>query len=319
MAPEEKKMAHMVESMMYAGEVPWHGLGTRVDSAPSSAEAIRLAGLDWDVMQSPVQVGGADVEGYMANVRSSDGKVLGITSDKYVPVQNCEAFDFTDSIIGGDVRYETAGSLKGGKLVWLLARLEGRKILGDEIQQYLTFATGHDGKTPVRVFDTSTRVVCANTYQMALRGAKRVWHFEHASGVHDKLREARETLANARDYMDALGARAEELYEQKLSRDNVDAILGQVFGDESVLEGQPMKQKRIVMLKDRLMEVYTGRDDLQNFRGTAWGMYNAFADVAAHARPTFAGAGAKERLFLSYVEGNKLLASAQRAIEAVAA
>lgn len=312
-------MAHEVESMMYAGETPWHGLGVAVDEAPSSADAIRLAGLDWDVVQSPVQVGGRDVEGYAANVRSSDGKVLGITSDRYVPVQNREAFEFTDLILGGDVRYETAGSLRGGKLVWLLARLEGRKVLGDEVQQYLTFATGHDGKTPVRVFDTSTRVVCANTYQLALSGARRVWHFEHASGVHDKLREARETLSNAMAYMDALTRKAEDLYAQKLTRDGVDAILSQVFGDESAFDGQPMKQRRIVMLKDRLMEVYEGRDDLQNMRGTAWGMYNAFADVAAHARPTFAGPDAKERLFLSYVEGNRLLASAQRAIEAVAA
>ena len=319
-------MAHELEinadgtaSMFYAGETPWHGLGTRVEEAATSADAIKLAGLDWDVVQSPVSVGGRDVDGYSANVRSTDGKVLGITSDKYVPVQNREAFEFTDLLIGGDVKYETAGALKGGKLVWLLAKLESRKILGDEIQQYLTFATGHDGKTPVRVFDTSTRVVCANTYQLALGSAKRVWHFEHASGVHDKLREARETLANARDYMDALEQRAEELYNTKLGQEQVNKILTQIFGDETLFEDQSMKAKRIVMLKDRLIEVYTGRDDLQNMRGTAWGMYNAFADVAAHARPTFDGPQAKERLFLSYVEGNQLLKQAQKALELVAA
>lgn len=319
-------MAHELEintdgtaSMFYAGETPWHGLGTKVEEAQSSHDAIKLAGLDWDVVQSPVMVGGNVVEGYSANVRSTDGKVLGITSDKYVPVQNREAFEFTDLLLGGDVRYETAGSLKGGKLVWLLARLEGRKILGDEIQQYLTFATGHDGKTPVRVFDTSTRVVCANTYQMALNSAKRVWHFEHASGVHDKLRDARETLANARDYMDALEQKAEELFNIKLGQEQVNKILSQVFGDETLFEDQPMKQKRIIMLKDRLIEVYNSKDDLQNMRGTAWGMYNAFADVAAHARPTFDGPQAKERLWLSFIEGNQLLKSAQKALELVAA
>lgn len=311
-------MAHEIESMMYAGETPWHGLGTKVDEAPSSADAIRLAGLDWDVVQSPVSVGGREVEGYAANVRSTDGAILGITSDRYVPVQNREAFEFTDHLLGEGARYETAGSLRGGKLVWLLARLDGRKILGDEVEQYLTFAAGHDGKTPVRVFDTSTRVVCANTYQMALKGAKRVWHFEHASGVHDKLREARETLVNAREYMDALAAEADRMYAAKITKDRLEKILKQVFGDEDAFKDQPARQRRIVLLKDRLIEVYEGRDDLQNFRGTEWGLYNAFADVAAHARPTFAKdrTAAKERLFLSYVEGNALLKAAQAALAA---
>jgi len=311
-------MSSEVETMFYAGETPWHGLGTRVDQAVTSAEAIQLANLDWDVLQSPIQVSGNDVEGYAANVRSTDGKVLGITSDKYVPVQNREAFEFTDLLIGSGAKYETAGSLKEGKLVWLLAQLEGRKILGDEIAQYLTFATGHDGKTPVRVFDTSTRIVCANTFQVALNGAKRVWHFEHSSGVHDKLREARETLTNARQYMDSLESKAEELYAQKLLDSDVTKILDIMFGAESAFVDQPMKQKRIIFLKDRLMEVYVGCEDLQNHRGTAWGMYNAVADIAAHQKPTFDGPLARERRWLSYIEGNQLLKSAQKALELVA-
>jgi phage/plasmid-like protein (TIGR03299 family) len=305
--------------MMWTGEKPWHGLGVEVKEAPTSADAIRLAGLDWDVVQSPVEVGGREVPGYRANVRASDGSVLGITSDKYVPVQNRDAFDFTDALLGVGARYETAGSLRGGRLVWLLARVDGRKILGDEVEQYLTFATGHDGKTPVRVFDTSTRVVCANTYQLALNGAKRVWSFEHSSGVHDRLREFRVTMENARAYLDGLEAKAQELYGLKLTRESVDRILDQVFGDESDAEGQPMKAARVVALKGRLLSVYEGREDLQNMRGTAWGLYNAFADFAAHSKPTFNTSDARERRWLSYVEGNQMLKSVQKAIEAVAA
>jgi hypothetical protein len=132
---KEEIMAHMVETMCYTGETPWHGLGVKVDSAPSSAEAIKLAGLDWDVVQTPVMVNGKEIPNYLANVRDSDGAVLGITSDKYKPVQNREAFDFTDAMIGAGCKYETAGSLKGGKLVWLLALTDSRKILGDERHQ----------------------------------------------------------------------------------------------------------------------------------------------------------------------------------------
>lgn len=311
-------MAANVETMLYVGETPWHGLGTKVDSAPTSAEAIKLAGLDWTVEQSPIMVNGAEVEGYLANVRNTDGKILGITSDKYKPVQNSEAFDFTDELIGAGCKYETAGSLKEGKLIWLLALTDSRKILGDEIQQYLTFATGHDGKTPVKVFDTSTRVVCSNTYQIALKGAKRVWSFEHQSGVHDRIREFTITMANARNYMDNLETYAQKLFEQKISQKKLEKILTQVFGDESEFADQPVKVKRIQALKSRLNGVYESKDDLQNFRGTAWGLYNAASDVACHATPTFITDDAKERRFLSFIDGNKFLLEFQKAIELVA-
>lgn len=312
-------MAHQVETMAYSGEVPWHGLGVRVSEAMTSEEAIRQAGLDWIVTQSPVTVGGLDVPGYLANVRSTDGRVLGITSNRYVPVQNAQAFDFTDELIGTGARYEVAMSLRDGKLVVLVVQLDGRKILSDEVKQFLTLAAGHDGKVPIRVFDTSTRSVCDNTYQLALRGAKRVWTFEHSAGVHDRLRRFSETMRNARAYMDGLEAKAEELYRQKLLDAQVSGILDQVFGDEDEFKDQPAKANRIVALKSRLLGVYNDRDDLQNMRGTAWGLYNAFADVAAHGTPTFNVGNVRERRFLSYIDGNKLLKAAQAAIETVAA
>ena len=109
-------MAANVETMFYVREKPWHGLGTCVEEAPTSADALRLAGLDWEVKQRSIQVcGGAKIENFKANVRSSDGAVLGVVSDRYQIVQNAEAFSFTDELIGGDVRYETAGSLQNGK------------------------------------------------------------------------------------------------------------------------------------------------------------------------------------------------------------
>jgi phage/plasmid-like protein (TIGR03299 family) len=317
-------MSHEVESMFYAGEVPWHGLGPAVSEAKSRGEAIRLAGLDWDVALAPVSVFGNEVQGYRAIVRSSDASVLGIASDKYVPVQNREAFAFVDEALDGG-RYETAGSLRNGKVVWLLAQLGEYSVLGDAVRKFLCFTTGHsgDGDAPVRVVPTDTRVVCANTLRMALRDVRSTWTFEHVAGVHDKLKMASETLRRSRDYSVALQRRAEELYKVKVSKPQLDQILEEVFGNEKdeELEGSPVRAKRIVMLKDRLVEVYEQKPDLQNFRGTAWGLYNAFADVAAHARPTYAKdrKKAKERLFLSFLEGNELLKAGQKAIERVSA
>ena len=95
-------MAHEVETLMYTREKPWHGLGTRVDEAPNSAEALKLAGLDWQIVQHDVSMDGNIIPGYKANVRSTDQRCMGIVSSRYKVVQNEEAFAFTDGLIGGD-------------------------------------------------------------------------------------------------------------------------------------------------------------------------------------------------------------------------
>ena len=108
-------MAHMIESMFSVREKPWHGLGTIVMEAPASAGALKLAGLDWTVVQEPVYTDNQElIKGYKANVRSSDGKVLGVVSDRYRVVQNTDAFSFTDELLGKGVRYETAGAMQEG-------------------------------------------------------------------------------------------------------------------------------------------------------------------------------------------------------------
>ena len=129
-------MSANVETMFYVREKPWHGLGTMVQEAPTSADALRLAGLDWTVEARDMWLNGGyePIPGYKANVRSSDNKVLGVVSDKYRIVQNADAFAFTDALIGGDVHYETAGSLLDGKKIWLLAKLPDSEICG-EIRQ----------------------------------------------------------------------------------------------------------------------------------------------------------------------------------------
>ena len=111
-------MAAEVESMFYVREAPWHGLGTRVEDALTSEEALKLAGLNWDVVQEKIYTGnGAAVNDCYANIRSSDRKVLGVVSGRYQIVQNRDAFAFTDGLLGKGVRYETAGSLKEGRKI----------------------------------------------------------------------------------------------------------------------------------------------------------------------------------------------------------
>ena len=115
--------------MMYVREKPWHGLGVEVSEAPNSEDALRFAGLDWNVRQENVfNSRGGVIKGFKANVRDSDDSVLGVVGDRYKVVQNRDAFKFTDELIGTDVRYETAGSLRDGKQIWLLAKLPEQEI-----------------------------------------------------------------------------------------------------------------------------------------------------------------------------------------------
>ena len=276
-------MAALVENMVYTREKPWHGLGTKVDEAPTSADALRLAGLDWRVEQKNIQLcGGSKVQGYKANVRSTDGKVLGVVSDRYRIVQNADAFEFTDSIIGGDVRYETAGSLNGGKKIWLLAKLPETEIVGDKTEPYLCFSNTHDGSGAVRVCMTPIRVVCNNTLNLALDSAKRAWSVRHTGSLQSKMHEARACLRMANTYMGALAEKADRMANTTITRDQLNMILDELFPvDEHSTEREKQNVKK---LRDEYMVCYFA-PDLIKFRDTAWGAYNAMSDMITHNAP----------------------------------
>lgn len=183
-------MPALIDNMFSVRQVPWHGLGTIVKEAPKSDEAIKLAGLDWEVVQEKVYAGGQEVKGYYANIRSDNGKVLGIVTQRYKVVQNREAFAFTDLLLGEGLEYETAGSLREGRLVWLLGRLPEVKILDDITIPYVVFVNGHDGFYSIKVALTPVRVVCYNTLVMALNGAPRVWSVRHVGNLSEKTRRS---------------------------------------------------------------------------------------------------------------------------------
>ena len=145
-------MSANVETMFYVREKPWHGLGTEVQEAPTSIDALTLAGLDWEVIQKDVYTeDGSLISGYKLNARSTDNAALGIVSDRYKVVQNSDAFRFTDDLLGEGVTYETAGALQGGRKVWMLARMPQRYIIaGDEIVPYLVVMNSHDGSSGSR-------------------------------------------------------------------------------------------------------------------------------------------------------------------------
>ena len=298
-------MPALVESMMYVREKPWHGLGTRVEEAPASSDALRMAGLDWNVVQRNIQVcGGAKIQNYKANVRDSDGAVLGVVSERYKIVQNAEAFEFTDSLIGGDVRYETAGSLNGGRKIWLLAKLPETEIVGDKTEPYLCFTNTHDGSGAIRVCMTPIRIVCNNTLNLALCSARRAWSVRHTGDMASKMHEARVCLEMACAYMDELGQTADRLANTTVSRDKLGEILDEMF---PITEDSTDREKQnIQKLKDDYMVCYFA-PDIMKFRGTAWGAVNAMSDMISHNAPRRKTANYRENNWGRIMDGHAML------------
>jgi phage/plasmid-like protein (TIGR03299 family) len=146
-------MAHEVETMFSVRQVPWHGLGKVLDYAPDSEQALIQAGLLWGVEKRELFLGnGQRVPDTFANVRMTDNKVLGIVGSQYRIIQNREAFMWTDSLMGEGAVYETAGSLREGKRVWLCAKLpEPINLVGDQTDLYLMFTNSHDASSAVKV------------------------------------------------------------------------------------------------------------------------------------------------------------------------
>ena len=277
-------MSANVETMFSVREVPWHGLGTIIQEAPTSKDALRLAGLDWEVKQNPVFTeSGFEIPNYKANVRSSDNSVLGIVTDRYKVVQNHEAFAFTDSIIDSEnVFYETAGSLRNGRTIWLLAKMPEKNILGDKFDPYMCFTNSHDGTGAVKVCMTPVRVVCNNTLNMALSSATRCWSTKHIGDISSKLEEARYTLKMANKYMTKLDEEADKLANQKISEDEIAKILDEMFPIRE--DDSDRKKANKAEAKNQIMICYMA-PDIAKFLGTKYGFLNAVSDWCGHAAP----------------------------------
>lgn len=310
-------MAANVESMFYTRTKPWHGLGVQVQEAPESKDALRLAGLDWKVYQREVYTdSGIRIDGYRANVRNTDNRVLGVVTERYKIVQNEEAFAFTDALLGKGVRYETAGSLQDGRKVWLLARLPKEYIIsGEQISPYLVFSNSHDGSAAVRVAVTPIRVVCNNTLNLALSTAKRSWAMVHTGNIKGKIHEAQETLLMAETYMNKLGKEFEMLKCQKLSDRQIKEYIELLLPLEKTTS--LVTAKNVKKLRDDLRARYYDAPDLQDVGGNnAYRFINAVSDFATHNEPLRRTTNYKENLFMRTMDGNPMIDRAYQIVKA---
>lgn len=309
-------MSANVETMFFTRVTPWHGLGTRVEEAPGSKEALVLAGLDWKVVQKPIVTeDGLPVNGFKANIRDRDSQVLGVVTNRYKVVQNEDAFAFTDKLLGEGVTYETAGSLQDGRRTWILAKLPQRYIIsGDEITPYLVFMNSHDGTGAIKAAMTPVRVVCQNTLNLALSTAKRSWSTNHTGDIKGKLEDARNTLLYADRYMGELGKAIDRLQQIRLSDQKVYEYINALF---PLMDGITEQQKKnLLRLKEEVRMRYFDAPDLQHVGKNGYRFVNAVSDFATHGKPLRQSGQYKENLFARTVEGNALIDRAYQLVQA---
>lgn len=308
-------MAHELEivngnaSMFSVTETPWHGLGTILDNPPTIQEALVAAGLNWNVRGLPLfanvpagdhtdRVVQVAVPG-QAIVRDSDNKVLGRVGDDYVPVQNHEAFGFFDDAIeAGLVTLETAGSLRGGTRIWVMAHINDTTvdvIKNDPVKAYFLLSNSHDGTLAVRVGFTGVRVVCQNTLTLAHHNDKshlvKVRHTKNVTKALEQLKdvvnwqkgaflatvEQFRTLANTGCDEETLKKYVEKVFEPELQTRNK---------DKAMTKAEASAEKSVDRLLSKVIPLFEGGkgNDRPGVRGTLWAAYNAVTEYQTWER-----------------------------------
>jgi phage/plasmid-like protein (TIGR03299 family) len=274
-------MAHEVESMMYVGKEPWHGLGEEIPESKklSIDEAIAAAGLKWRVDKRHLFTEGSiGIQGHFATCRDTDNQILGIVGTDYTPLQNREAFSwFQPFLDAGVATLETAGSLKHGQKVWILAKIRDGQgsVNGDKVDHYMLLSNAHDGSIQVRVGFTPIRVVCNNTLCLAHESkASRLLCAKHDSRVVENLESVREIMDLARREFYATVEQYRSL-RKKISRGDLERYVEVVF---SLPENGGAKLIPAVI---HLFEHGRGSD----LAGpTCWGAYNAVTEYLNYFR-----------------------------------
>lgn len=256
----------------------WNKIGTDISEAANINEALQISGLNYQVEKSNIYLpNGYEIPGKYATKISGTDKVFGIVGDDYEIVQNSEAFSFVDGIIPEGLKFVKAGETKA--MNYIIAEMPERYILDDKFTPYIIFQNSHQGYCTVKAAICALRIVCQNQFTTAFKNAENAVSLRHSSSVHDKLVEAQQVLSFQSTYMDTFTKQAEEMALKKFSNYQVENILNQLF---KVPEDATMRKlNKIEENRDLFLTAYNA-DDNFNFRGTAWGLVNAFADYNTH-------------------------------------
>ncbi|QJD96028.1 DUF945 domain-containing protein [Mucilaginibacter robiniae] len=292
-------------------EKAWHGLGQIVEDYPTSAEALRFAGLDYTVEKRPLFTRGLEnelaeldtvfatphiaVPRYYATVRNDNHAVLGVVGKDYEVVQNVDAFTFFDSIVGGEgIQYETAGALGQGERIFITAKLPGYIRVGREdcIEKYLFLTTSHDGYGSITAAFTPVRVVCNNTLNAAMRDHTNAVKIRHTNGAKERLAEAHKLMGIAHRLSDELSGIFNQWAKVHISDQEVKHLI-----EVAMVPNRETLDHLLKGHTDELSAVYTNMVDKvyeyalsapsqqqETTKGTLFGAYNAVTGYFQNVR-----------------------------------
>ena len=279
-------MAHMVETMAYAGELPWHGLGVKVIDDLTPEQMMQKAGVDWSVeKQDLVTAGGSTVKSKQALVRLSDGEVLDIVGKGWNPVQNAEAFNFFEEYVrAGDMQMHTAGSLNDGKMVWALAKTNESFELfdGDVTENYFLFSNPHEFGKAIDIRMTPIRVVCNNTLTLSLsQDSNAMLKVNHRKEFDSS--EVKEQMGIAKEKMEQYKSMAEFLGSKRYTSENIVQYFNEVYGSpakEKVDGVFPFTSNNAKIAMENL-DTQPGANFAQ---GSFWNAFNTVTYMADHVQ-----------------------------------
>jgi len=277
-------MAHMVETMAYAGEVPWHGLGVKVNDDLTVDEMIEAAGLDWTVSKQPTfyRIGDEEIStGKFALIRDTDKKFLSNVSDGWEPCQNRDAFSiFEEFVERNELEMHTAGSLKDGQVTWGLAKMKDQFALfnDDVTEQYLLLVNPHVFGQGIHVRSTPIRVVCNNTLSFALGKASEVTATQNHRAAFDAER-MKEAIGLTRKKLQQYETMASFLASKRYNEEKFKEYLNVVFPNFSKKEE---KQKELSRNAKRAFEIVETQPGAEFGKGTWWQAFNSVTYLTDH-------------------------------------
>ena len=279
------------DQLMYTEKMPWHKNGVKLDNPATAAEAISAASMDWNVIQTPVYFQSfgqqrQQVPNKLAVVREDTNAVFGIMGENYVPIQNTQAFEFFDAVVSqGEAVYHTAGSLHGGKRIWILAKLpEDIKIIPeDTIQPYILLSNSHDGTTALRMQVTPIRVVCWNTLSAAMRRTGG-FYARHTRNIMTKANDAREMLGLVQAHYEIFASQVDQLVNTRMDKVAQGAFFRELyeFDPNKAPEEQDYRKQNAYDATLEALEHPT--NTLGGIQGTAWAAFNAVTYYIDHTR-----------------------------------
>ncbi|MCX0428520.1 DUF932 domain-containing protein [Aeromonas veronii] len=284
-------MAHLIETMAYTGQTPWHGLGNQLPEKQSLDIWQQAAGMDWTIEQSDVLYNvtsdALHIRPFaMSKVlyRSDTLAPLSVVSKRYNVVQPHEVLHFYQDLVqAGGFELETAGVLKGGKKLWALAKTGQNMKLngGDTVKSYLLLATSCDGTLCTTAQFTSLRVVCNNTLQMALNDNADAIKVPHSTKFNPE--HVKEVLGLGLANWDLFQRNINELSHRSVSPAEAILFFSDLINDPTDHDGN------IVLSRPtkKLQELYQGAgmgSELASAKNTAWGLVNAVTEYVDHHR-----------------------------------